>query len=130
MNKATKDRFMFAMVTEPTIEKACNVSGISIATGYKYLKEYEFQNALEELKISILEGATNKLRGSLTQCADELLSIALNKDNSPQIRINAIQLVFNIFKQNTEIVDLQKRINELTNEFKEIHSLEGGESWV
>lgn len=124
MKTSKKEKFLLAMVTESTLTDACLVSGISKSTAYRYMKEPGFGNDLDGLKVTLLEGATNALRGNLTKCADELLSIALNRENSPQVRINAIQQVFGIFRQCSEVVDIERKVLELTKEWNQMKRFE------
>lgn len=72
------------------------------------------------MKASLLDGAINTLRGNLAKCADELLSISLDKGIAPQIRVNAIQQVFTIFRQCSEISDIEKKLNELAREWEKM----------
>ena len=102
-----------ALLTEPTIIKAAERAGISRATAYKYMHDEEFKANLEKQKQEVLDSVTTYLQGQLTTCSEELMAIAKDRSNSPQVRINAIAIVFQNARSFIEQESIIKRIAAL-----------------
>ena len=105
--------FLQALLTEPTIIKAAERAGISRATAYKYMHDEEFKASLEKQKQEVLDSVTTYLQGQLTTCSEELMGIAKDRSNSPQVRINAIAIVFQNARSFIEQESIIKRIAAL-----------------
>ena len=105
--------FLQALLTEPTIKKAAERAGISRATAYKYMHDEEFKTNLEKQKQEVLDSVTTYLQGQLTTCSEELMAIAKDRSNSPQVRINAIAIVFQNARSFIEQESIIKRIAAL-----------------
>ena len=102
-----------ALLTEPTITKAAERAGISRAAAYKYMHDEEFKANLEKQKQEVLDSVTTYLQGQLTTCSEELMGIAKDRSNSPQVRINAIAIVFQNARSFIEQESIIKRIAAL-----------------
>ena len=61
----------------------------------------------------MLKDTTRYLQNNLNNCCNELMNIVNSKDIQPQIKINAINSVFNITLKLTEQTDILDRLNEL-----------------
>lgn len=97
------------------IMKATNLSRGTID---KYRKDKEFQNVLSERKAVFIEAAVTKMQASLSEGADTLQRIINNEGVSPQVRVNAIQVLFSQCRNWTETADILKRLEALENEEK------------
>ena len=88
-----------AMLTQPNIAKVAKATGVSERTIYKMLKSETFQEQLTEARKRATDEAINYLQGNLNTCAEALIEIIKDKENnSAQVRINAINSVFNNLK--------------------------------
>lgn len=88
-----------AMLSQPSVSKVAKATGICESTIYNMLKEETFQEKLEEARARATEGAIAYLQGNLNTCAEALIEIIKDKENnSAQVRINAINSVFNNLK--------------------------------
>ena len=54
-------KFIDAMLTEPTIEKACQKAGVSRATGHKYLKVAAVKKTLRIKQDEMMENNSNAI---------------------------------------------------------------------
>lgn len=88
-------------------------SGLSRSTVYKLRHDVDFQKALAERKHEILKTATAKLQSYTTSAAETLIEIIGNPENSAQIRLNAINILFSQLGNLTAISDLWDVVSEL-----------------
>lgn len=113
-----KERFMLAMLENPTVTKAFQSAGISRTMAYKYLKDEDFKQELERRRNEAVSDAVNYLQSNLTRCAEVLIDIVNNQRVPPQVRINAVNSVFTNAKAMTESVDFLLRVVELEKRTK------------
>ena len=92
------------------IMKATNLSRGTID---KYRKDEEFQRVLPERKAIFVEAAVTKMQASLSEGADTLQRIINNENVPPQVRVNAIQVLFSQCRSWTETADILKRLEAL-----------------
>ena len=102
-----------ALLTEPTIGKAAEKCGLSQRQIYERMKQKNFKEEYHQAKRSILEAVTNGLQARLTAATETTIEIMQNKENSPQTRLNAANLIFNQCQKLTETIDILDRIESL-----------------
>ena len=92
------------------IAKACNIHPNTVS---KYRNDPAFQAVLNERRTAIVEATVEKMRSSLDHAVDILLEIIDDPESPKQVKINAIQLLFNQFSGLSVNVDLSKRLEAL-----------------
>lgn len=98
----------------PTFAAAIKQTGVSTKTAYKWKNsDAEFIEELNKRKLEVIESVSVYLQGSLAKCGYELMKIVCDSSISPQIRLNAINSVFQNARSLTEEVDILKRLTEL-----------------
>lgn len=102
-----------ALLTEPTIGKAAEKCKLSERQIFERMKQPSFRQEYNRAKRQILESATNALQSRLTAATETTIEIMQNKENSPQTRLNAANLIFNQCQKLTETVDIIDRIQTL-----------------
>lgn len=102
-----------ALLSEPTISKAAEKCGLSQRQIYERMKQKDFKEEYNQAKRSILESATNTLQSRLTAATETAIQIMQDAENSPQIRLNACNLVFSQCMKLSEVVDIISRIESL-----------------
>lgn len=87
-----------AMLLYPSVAQVSKAVNIPTRLIYTMMQEESFKERLREAR----ERATNEtityLQGNLSTCAESLMEIVKDKSISPQIRVNAINAVFNNLK--------------------------------
>ena len=97
-----------------TLAEAIEKTGVPASTAYRWhSSDKEFIAELNRVKQEALDSVSVYLQASLARCSDELMDIVRDKDISPQVRINAISLIFQNARALTEQTDILKRITEL-----------------
>lgn len=107
-----REEFFLALMEEPSVSKAYKRAGISRSRAYQFLNDETFKEELRRAKQEILSSVTAYLQNNLSECAETLMRI-IRSDASPQVKINAAQVIFKTCLSYTEIVDLIPRIEAL-----------------
>lgn len=116
---AKQVKLLKALLVEPTIEKACERAGVSRMSAYVWLKDDKFSVALENARTEAIGGALRYMQSSYTECVEALMEIVRDKSVNPQIRISAINSVFNnsrIVSDHYEVAGMIAHIEELLDE--------------
>jgi predicted DNA-binding protein YlxM (UPF0122 family) len=106
-------KFIDLYFKDYTIQNICKKLDISRQTYYNYLKDDSVKEKIQEIRAEILKTTTNLLQNNLKVCSNELIKIIKNKETAPQIKINAINSVFNNYNKLAEIVDITERLNNI-----------------
>lgn len=121
-----QDLAILALITEKTMKDAADKVGIGEATLWRWLQEDEFKQKYEGAKRQMVSHVTARLRHSMTIAVDTLIEIAENKKAQAMARVVASKtLLENGFKA-VEMEDLQGRVEQLEEQFKE---QEGQQKW-
>lgn len=105
--------FMFALLSEPTISKACKKARISEKTAYIWLKDTNFQMHYKKLRLDFLKNTTAKLQANTLRAVDTLLNIMENEDLSTSARVQCIRTLLEYSYKGTVIEDIQDRLDKL-----------------
>ena len=101
--KINQHELIQALLTSRTIKDACKVANVTETTMHKYLKDYDFKEALESAREDLFKNTNSLL--SATLCKDlsnslsKLSNIIQNEETSAIAVIKAIQLQFEIFER-------------------------------
>ena len=112
MNKK-QEKFLQALLIESTITSAAKKAGISHSTAYRFLKDAEFKKELNKAKSECITDTIRYLQGNLTACSEALIKIVKNPATADQVRINAINTVFQNCKSLIETCEVEERMLKL-----------------
>lgn len=113
-------KFIDAMLTEPTIEKACQKAGVSRATGHKYLKVAAVKKTLRIKQDEIMDKTTQMLYLASSNAVTVLSDIMLNTKVNPFIRTQAAKAILEQSYKTHEIFGVVRQIEELRLEIEEV----------
>ena len=108
-------KFIDEYVKNDSIVEICKNSGISKQTYYNYINKPQIKRIINQMRVELLSNTTRKLQSNLKLCSDELIKIIKSEDTAPQIKINAINCVFNNCSKLTEQVDVLSKLNDIEN---------------
>lgn len=117
--KKTKDLIIAGLLSNTTISATAKAIGISEATIYKYLKDEEFKQEYEEQRRAMLTDNCHVLQAHMRKAISELVEIIEDAETAPQVRLNAIDMLFRHAYKQTEIVDILDRLTALEKLNKE-----------
>lgn len=113
-------KFIDAMLTEPTIEKACQKAGVSRATGHKYLKVAAVKKTLRIKQDEMMDKTTQMLYLASSNAVTVLSDIMLNTKVNPFIRTQAAKAILEQSYKTDEIFGVVRQIEELRLEIEEV----------
>lgn len=88
-------------------------TGLSRSTVQRYRGDPEFQQLLTERKTEFIKTAVNRMQAFMVEGVEVLEGIIRDNETSPQVKINAIQIMFNQCKTWTETADILERLKML-----------------
>ena len=112
-------KFIDVYFKEQNINEICKTLKITKQTYYNYINDDAIKQEIYNIRCSMLSNTTNYLQSCLDECSKELMSIIHDKTTAPQIKINAINSIFNNCNKLTEQVDILSKINDIEQRLKE-----------
>lgn len=103
-------KFVDAMLTEPTIEKACKKAGVSRATGYKYLKKTIVKRTIQTKQNEIMDRTTQTLYTASTNAVNVLNTIMTDEEVNPLYVYKREKLYWN---KPIRLMNLLESLNKL-----------------
>ena len=110
---ANREQIIAGLLVNGTVTATAKQLGICRDTIYKVMQEKDFNEAYSKAKQHLLQEVCNNLVSTLLEAVDVTKSIMNNTDNSPQIRLNASQILFNTCIRLTEQTEVLQRIEKL-----------------
>lgn len=102
-----------------SIKDICNKLDIKRATYYSYLNNETIKSEIDKIRADLLKNTMIFLQNNLKTCSDELMQIIKNAETPPQVKINAINSVFNNCCKLTEQVDIISKIDAIEQRLSE-----------
>lgn len=94
-------------------------SGLSKNTCYKLRADPNFQQVLRERKDAMVKASLERMRSYLLRDIEELQAVIENSEASPQVRVNAIQIMLSQFRDWLTTNDLLERVEMLERREKD-----------
>jgi raw score 3.42 len=113
-------KFIDAMLTEPTIDKACQKAGVSRATGHKYLKVAAVKKTLRLKQDEMMDKTTQMLYLASSNAVSVLNDIMMDAKVNPFIRTQAAKAILEQSYKTHEIFGVVRQIEELRLEIEEV----------
>lgn len=87
-----------AMLLYPSVAQVSKAVNIPTRLIYTMMQKDSFKEHLREAREQATAETITYLQGNLSTCAESLMEIVKDKSISPQVRVNAINAVFNNLK--------------------------------
>lgn len=114
--KNYSEKVINAFLENDKVVDIMSATGLSRSTIERYRADSKLQRILSERKAVFVEAAVLKMQKTLSESADVLHRIIKNEEISPQVRVNAIQVLFTQCRSWTETADILKRLEALEME--------------
>ena len=111
--------FIDAYLSEQDINKVCKKLNITRPTYYKYLNDDAVKQEISKIRLATIENTARYLQDNLSLCSQELVKIIKSDDVAPQIKINAINSIFNNCNKLTEQVDIISKLESIEQRLSE-----------
>lgn len=110
---AKKQRTILALLTESTIQRAAEVSGVNPATVWRWQKDPAFRKALREARHQAVSGAIARLQQASTEAVDILRELMTGRRIRPGTRLQAVRTTLEFAVRGIEIEQLEAKLDEL-----------------
>lgn len=114
-----RDTAVLALLTEPTIRKAAEKTGVNESTLWRWMQEEDFKKQYQQAKQEAVGQATSRLRQSMTAAVDALVDMAENPKTPAIARANAARTLLEFGFKAHENEDIQKRMDALEEALSE-----------
>lgn len=112
-------KFIDVYFKEQNIDNICKTLKITKQTYYNYINDDAVKQEIYSIRCNMLSNTTNYLQSYLDECSKELMSIIHNEKTAPQIKINAINSIFNNCNKLTGQVDILTKLNSIEQKLAE-----------
>lgn len=118
--------FIDAYLSESDINKVCKKLDITRPTYYKYLNDDAVKKEIYKIRLATIENTARYLQDNLDLCSKELIDIIKSKEIAPQIKINAINSVFNNCNKLTEQIDIISKLESIEQRLSNTENTQSG----
>ena len=109
------EKWIMAFLTGTRVKDICKQAGISRTKYYSLRADKAFEAVLRERKDMAVKSAVEALRAHFLRDVQILQEIAENKENSAQVRVNAVSVALSQLANWTSTIDLLERLEALEN---------------
>ena len=112
-------KFIDNYLSTKDMTECCKKCNISRNTAYNYLKDERVKAELDKRRSEIIGDTTLYLQDSLKECSQMLMAIVKSPNTSPQVKINAINSIFNNCNKLTETNDILTKLADIEQRLAE-----------
>lgn len=112
-------KFIDTYLSSKSITETCKKLDITRSTAYRYLKEENVKAEIDKRRGELINDTTLYLQDSLQECSKILMDIIKDPKTSPQVKINAINSIFNNCNKLTETNDILTKIASIEERLAE-----------
>ena len=113
-------RFVAALLTSPTIEKAAKAAGIGEATAYRYLKQPAVKAELGQALDGALGQAARLAVDEMAAALETLKQIHQDRNAPASSRVSAARTILQAGPALREALDLAERVTALEQKLAEV----------
>ncbi len=111
--RAYTEKLISAFLEYDKISDIMRETGLSRNTVTRYRDDPKFQDILNQRRAQMIKSSVRGMQRSLMDCVNVLNRIINDDDISPQVRLNAVQIMLSQCKVWTETSDLIERVAAL-----------------
>ena len=112
-------KFIDAYLKTKNMTETCKSLNISRNTAYNYLKDDRVKAEISKRRTELIGNTTLFLQDNLKECSSILMDIIRDKNSSPQVKINAINSIFNNCNKLTETNDILTKLADIEERLAE-----------
>jgi hypothetical protein len=102
-----------AMLTQPSLELAARVTGISVATLMRWQKVPEFQQALREARRTAYSQSIARLQQAMPLAVQTMVKVLIDPATPASVKIRAAEVIAHHSHKGIEIEDVEARVTAL-----------------
>lgn len=119
-----KEKIMSALLTCNSVREASQLTGISERTIWNARANEDFSRELEERRKNLLDSTCLLLQANIQSAVITASEIMKNPDNSPQVRLNACDLIIRNTCKLTDLTDNKARLDYLLRQLNELNIID------
>ena len=123
--KRKQEALLIALLQADTIAEAAQITGVSEATCYNYLKDEGFKSKYREAKKAALNLAIKNLQYNSNAAADTFFDVMQNS-NSDTARVMAAKALLEYSFKGLEVEDIQESIEAIERRLQEYEKYRAG----
>jgi len=108
-----QNNFIDTYLNSKNMTETCKKLNITRSTAYRYLKEDIVKAEIDKRRSELISNTTLFLQDSLQECSKTLMDIIKDQNTSPQVKINAINSIFNNCNKLTETNDILTKLADI-----------------
>lgn len=112
-------KFIETYISSKNMTETCKKLKISRNTAYSYLKEDKVKTEISKRRGELINDTTLYLQDSLKECSQILMKIIKDDNTSPQVKISAINSIFNNCNKLTETNDILTKLADIEERLAE-----------
>lgn len=116
--RSRQEQALIALIQQPTIKEAAEVSGISQPTLFRYLQDAEFRQEYHKAKRSLLEAALGDLQKASSEAVATLREVMADKEAGASSRVQAARAILAFAIQTGELEDILRRLEVVEERLK------------
>ena len=113
-----QSKFIDTYLASKNMTETCKKLKISRNTAYNYLKDEIVKDEINKRRTELMSDTTLFLQGNLQECSNMLMAIVKSENTTPQVKINAINSIFNNCNKLIETSDILVRLNNIEEQLK------------
>lgn len=110
---AKQSKLMLAMLTKPTMQKACEDVGVSTQTAYRWLKDETFNREFQAVKRDYMRSVTTLIQKNNKTAVNTIVGIMKDESLPPTVRLQGARTILEYGYKGLEIEDILERIDKL-----------------
>lgn len=114
------EKIIAGLLVCPTVQAAAKHAGVSVRTVYNRLSSPEFSGSLAAERRNLFKAHSTALQGQIGQSIQAMVEIRDNKENPPQVRLNASAEIIRTGLKMVEITDIVERMDSIERKLEDI----------
>lgn len=115
---AKQETFLASLLSHSTIKAACEESGISETTGWRYLNDEKFKERYRKAQRQVVEHTIVRLRTDAGDAAKALREIVDDVTAPSSARVAAARTILEVTFKSVELYDVEGRMDALEANLK------------
>ena len=116
--RSRQEAALLALISEPTVAKAAEASGISQPTLFRYLQDTSFREEYQKAKRSLLEAALGDLQKASSEAVSTLRGVMADTEAGASSRVAASRAILGFAIQTGELEDIMRRLEAVEERLK------------
>ena len=108
--KSRQEQALIALLEQPSIRAAAEVSGVSQPTIFRYLQDPDFRKAYQQAKKALLDAALGDLQKASSEAVSTLREVMLDREITPGVRVAAARAILAFSIQVGQLEEVLRRL--------------------